>query len=93
MTAKLNPDPLAYPPRGLSRDAAARYIGVGTSLFDKMVADGRMPRPKIINTRKVWDRLAIDLAFSSLPDSQADRDGQEHENVLDRLLARGGRIS
>jgi hypothetical protein len=39
----LRPDPIAYAPRGLSREEAARYIGVGTTLFDKMVAEGRMP--------------------------------------------------
>jgi excisionase family DNA binding protein len=40
-----------YAPRGLSRDEAARYIGVGTTKFDEMVADGRMPRPKRIDGR------------------------------------------
>jgi len=48
--------PLVQPPvrLGLSRAEAAEYIGVGVSLFDQMVADGRMPQPKLINTRKVW---------------------------------------
>ena len=45
MTAP-KPDPIAYPPRGMSRDEAARYIGAGATKFDEMVADGRMPRPK-----------------------------------------------
>src|SRR5438270_13850392 len=47
----------ALPPRGLSRNQAAGYIGVSPSLFDKMVADGRMPGPKRINKRTVWDRI------------------------------------
>jgi predicted DNA-binding transcriptional regulator AlpA len=55
-------------PRGLSRTEAATYVGVGTTLFDGMVADGRMPRPKRINSRKAWDRFALDAAFASLPD-------------------------
>lgn len=37
-------------------------------MFDEMVADGRMPKPKRINTKPVWDRDAIDLAFENLPD-------------------------
>jgi excisionase family DNA binding protein len=44
-------DSLAYPPRGLSRDEAARYVGVGATKFEEMVADGRMPRPKRVDGR------------------------------------------
>jgi predicted DNA-binding transcriptional regulator AlpA len=39
---------------GLSRAEAAEYIGVSTSLFEERVADGRMPPPKQINSRKVY---------------------------------------
>lgn len=60
--------PLSLPPRGLSRTEAAAYIGVSPSLFDMMVADGRMPGPKRINTHTVWDRHKLDAAFSALPD-------------------------
>jgi predicted DNA-binding transcriptional regulator AlpA len=68
----LNPDPLSYPPRGLSRDEAARYVGIGTTKFDQMVADRRMPKGKRIGSRVVWDRVALDIAFSALP---GDEDG------------------
>ncbi|MCE2945149.1 MAG: hypothetical protein LW828_10605, partial [Xanthomonadaceae bacterium] len=37
------------------------------TLFDQMVSDGRMPQPKQVNSIRVWDRLAIDAAFESLP--------------------------
>jgi predicted DNA-binding transcriptional regulator AlpA len=57
-----------YPPRGMSRIESATYIGVSPSLFDEMVKDGRMPGPKQINSRVVWDRLALDEAFAALPD-------------------------
>ncbi len=60
--------PLSLPPRGLSRTEAAAYIGVSPSLFDLMVGDGRMPGPKRINARTVWDRLKLDAAFNALPD-------------------------
>ncbi|MGP2493330.1 helix-turn-helix transcriptional regulator [Mesorhizobium sp. PUT5] len=72
-------DPIAYAPRGLSRDEAARYVGVGSTKFDEMVKDGRMPKPKRVDGRTVWDRIALDAAFTDLPD-----DGG---NVLDRLLS------
>jgi hypothetical protein len=60
--------PSSLPPRGLSRVVAAAYIGVSVSFFDILVADGRMPQPKRINSRKLWDRLALDAAFEALPD-------------------------
>jgi predicted DNA-binding transcriptional regulator AlpA len=68
-----------YPPRGMSRTQAAAYVGVSPSLFDEMVKDGRMPGPKQINARVVWDRFALDAAFEALPDKAeavADDDWQ-----------------
>jgi predicted DNA-binding transcriptional regulator AlpA len=55
------------PRRGLSRDEAAMYIGISAAKFDEMVADGRMPTPVRIDTRKVWDIRSLDLAFDALP--------------------------
>lgn len=59
----------SFQPRGLSRVQSACYIGVSPTLFDKMVADGRMPQPKRINSRTVWDRYRLDEAFETLPDN------------------------
>ncbi|WP_454745171.1 hypothetical protein [Ciceribacter selenitireducens] len=73
-------DSFSYPPRGMSRDEAARYIGVGTTKFDQMVADRRMPRPKKIDGRVIWDRIALDAAFSDLPEDLG--------NPIDQLLSR-----
>ncbi|MFG1203123.1 hypothetical protein V5F29_12110 [Xanthobacter aminoxidans] len=64
---------ISLPPRGLSRVIAAAYIGVSPSLFDDLVADGRMPKPKLINARHVWDRLRIDAAFEALPEKGGPR--------------------
>lgn len=33
-----------------------------------MVNDRRMPKPKRIGQRNVWDRLALDEHFAALPD-------------------------
>jgi hypothetical protein len=60
--------PLSLAPRGLSRVQAAEYIGVGVTKFDQMVDDGRMPRPKRIDGRLVWDRVKLDEAFELLDD-------------------------
>jgi predicted DNA-binding transcriptional regulator AlpA len=74
------PLPPTLAPRGLKREEAAAYIGVGVTLFDEMVADGRMPKPKPINNRRVWDRLKIDAAFESLPDVDGDQGKNEWDS-------------
>ena len=62
-------------PRGLSRIDAAAYVGVSPSTFDQIARDGRMPLPKRINSRTVWDIRQLDEAFDALPsDDYEDRD-------------------
>jgi predicted DNA-binding transcriptional regulator AlpA len=63
--------PPSLAPRGLSRMQAAEYIGVGATKFDEMVSDGRMPRPKRIDGRTVWDRIRLDEAFDTLDNEAA----------------------
>lgn len=58
--------PPNLPPRGLSREAAAQYVGVGVTKFDELVDDGRMPKAIPVDGRKVWDRRALDRAFDTL---------------------------
>lgn len=75
------------PWRGLSREEAATYIGIGTSLFDMMVADGRMPKPKRLRGdpgseskgRTLWDIRALDRAFDALP-TDAEESGRNAKN-------------
>ncbi len=60
----------AVPPptrRGLNRVESAEYIGVSPTKFDAMTGDGRMPRPKKIDGRRVWDVRALDRSFDLLP--------------------------
>jgi hypothetical protein len=76
--------PASLPPRGLSRVEAAAYIGVGPTKFDQLVADGRMPRPKRIDGRLVWDRVALDRAFSALPDVDGRTDDADTDDVWSR---------
>lgn len=54
----------------MSREEAARYVGVGSTKFDELVADRRMPRPKRVDGRVIWDRVQLDAAFTDLPDEK-----------------------
>ena len=69
---------LPYPPRGLCREDAALYVGVGTTTFDNLVEAGRMPKPIRVGKRVLWDRIKIDAAFADL--------SEDRENVIDRAL-------
>jgi predicted DNA-binding transcriptional regulator AlpA len=64
--------PLSLAPRGLSRPIAAKYIGVSPSFFDGLVEDGRMPKPKVMNSRMVFDRFEIDDYFAALPSKDGE---------------------
>jgi len=62
----------AYERVGLSRVEAAEYVEISPVLFDQMVKDGRMPPPKLINSRKVWMRAKVEKAFAELPNDGDD---------------------
>jgi len=76
--------PPTLAPRGLRREEAAAYVGVGASTFDAMVRDGRMPGPKVVGARRVWDLRALDRAFDALPSDGPDELGDG--NVWDGAL-------
>jgi predicted DNA-binding transcriptional regulator AlpA len=66
MTARATSHVWPVPRRGLSRIEAAVYIGIGTTKFDEMVADGRMPKPFRIDGRVLWDIYDLDFAIDKL---------------------------
>ena len=80
MTRAADSLPASLAPRGLSRVQSAAYFCVGVTLFDEMVADGRAPAPKRINSKTIWDRLPLDEAFTALP-SDEDANPWDGENA------------
>ena len=68
------------PRRGLSRCEAAMYIGISASKFDELVRDGRMPGPKRIDCRKVWDVRDLDVAFDALPSENPQSQGSSWDD-------------
>lgn len=71
-------DTYSYAPRALSLEAAARYLSISPSKFSQLVADGRLPKPRKIDRRSVWDRWSLDAAFEALP----SEDSSPRENFL-----------
>lgn len=79
-------DGLAYPPRTMKAERAAAYLDMSRSKFLELVDDGRLPKPKIIDGMRVWDRLALDAAVDEFPD-RGDGDSVEgRPNTFDTLL-------
>jgi excisionase family DNA binding protein len=78
MTEKLQ-DHLAYPPRLLRADRAAAYLGIGTRTFMRLVAEGKLPKPKRLSGVVAWDRYRLDAAIDDAADDAAD-------NTVDKLL-------
>ena len=57
---------LNFQPRGLRRDNAARYIGIGVTKFDELVRRGLLPNPVRIDGCVIWDVHSLDSAFDAL---------------------------
>jgi excisionase family DNA binding protein len=63
--------------RGLDESEAAVYLSLSPSFFRKLVAEQRMPRPRIAGGRRIWDVEELDLAFKALP-----REGGEAQAIF-----------
>src|SRR6266436_4105069 len=85
MTTRALSDVRPVPRRGLSRDEAAMYIGISPSKFDELVADGRMPGPVKIDSRKLWDIRYLDLAFDTLPRENPVSNSWEGVGAMTRI--------
>jgi len=61
-------------PRGLSREEAAAYVGVSPTLFDRAVAEGKVPKPFRLYGRVLWDIRKLDAAITALDTEDATND-------------------
>jgi predicted DNA-binding transcriptional regulator AlpA len=52
---------------GLGEIEAAAAIGISPSKFRMLVKEARMPRPRRIGSRAVWDVDELRAAFKALP--------------------------
>ena len=67
-------------PYAVCREAAAELIGHSAAKFDTLVKDGRMPPPREVDSRVLWDSAEVLAAWRAIP-----RRGQAPEaNPWDR---------
>jgi hypothetical protein len=59
--------PIGCPPRGLRRAAAAAYLGISPSHFDKQRALGEIPAPRRMFGVEIYDRHDLDFLFDGKP--------------------------
>lgn len=60
--------PPTLPPRLIGREASAAYACVSPTTFDRMVDEGRMPKPRILTPhRMAWDVRELDNSIDLLP--------------------------
>lgn len=74
--------PLPCEPIGLSRCESAAYVGVSAPKFDEMVKAGQMPGPKVIGSRRIWDREALKAAFKALPEKTKGNSWDEDQSEV-----------
>lgn len=86
MIARKLQDELAYPPRAMKAERAAAYFDVSRTKFLELVDAGRLPRPKVIDGIRVWDRLALDAAFDDFPERDDDGTIPGRRNTFDEAL-------
>lgn len=55
-------DTLAYAPRMLRLEHAARYVAVSPSTFLRLINEGQLPKPVKVGGVVAWDRLELDSA-------------------------------
>ena len=65
-----SPVPSIIRPRaqqGLGTDEAAHFIGVSSTFFRTLVEQGKMPKPRVLGSRKLWDVDELAASFKALP--------------------------
>ena len=76
----------SFPPRGLRAEDAASYLGMSRSKFLELVANGRLPKPKIVDGMAIWDRHKLDLAFDEFPERGDSDNVVGRRNSFDEVL-------
>ena len=57
---------VSQPLRMVDHDTAATYAGVSCATFDRLVAEGRFPKPVDLYGEVVWDLTLIDRVLDRM---------------------------
>ncbi len=68
-------------PFGMCREVAAEYVGFSAGHFDKMVAAGRMPKPRREGSRLVWLQDELQASLRALPREAEDEGANEWDDA------------
>jgi predicted DNA-binding transcriptional regulator AlpA len=85
--AKLQ-DMLAYPPRLMSVDRAAAYVGFGATKFLELIDDHKMPPPIDVDGSPRWDRFDLDAAVEDLKDRRRNPVTRDRDRLRERQQER-----
>ena len=70
---------------------ASAYLGLGETKFHQIVTDGRMPRPRIADGKRLWDVDELDAAFKSLPREGGEQPVNSWADYMDGSSAAKGK--
>ncbi|MHC2109079.1 helix-turn-helix transcriptional regulator [Methylobacterium sp. CM6246] len=74
------------PRRGLNRQEAARYVGVSAPTFDKLIHEGKMPKPFRIGPRTIYDLRKLDAAFDVLSGPEESTGWKDWDDPKKRVV-------
>lgn len=66
MSRRLTGRTTSQPYRMVDHDTAATYAGVSYATFDRLVSEGRLPRPIDLYGEVLWDLTLLDRALDRL---------------------------
>lgn len=78
---RLSALPPSLAPGAINRVQAAEFVGVSPSKFDQMVEDGRMPKPRAIDNRRIWLVNSLTEALLNLPTVGDEEEPNEWDEV------------
>jgi predicted DNA-binding transcriptional regulator AlpA len=78
-------DQFAYPPRLMSLERAAAYVGFGSTKFQELIELGKMPPAIDVDGSPRWDRVELDAGVENLKDRRRDPIKRSRDRLEEKL--------
>jgi hypothetical protein len=69
--------------RGFGEMEAAVYLSLSPSNFRQLVIAKKMPRPRLIGKRRVYDIEELDAAFKAMPREGGETEDEPPDSMAD----------